>query len=187
MRTLLKTVYWLLVATLIGAAAFGSIVLRRSRQLETMTVAEAARQNIDARLFLALVQKCSDFQPTFADHGRYGLLALTEADGLAWAGAAGSNFDTFDLFEPEKNLKIGAWKLGSSLNAWSRERNPEMWALAEWCTNRETVRAWSGAASDGRDDPLRKIADPRVRQFVSDILRQSRREAFTIVLPWRPH
>lgn len=185
MRTLLKTIYWLLIAALIAVAASASVLLRRSRQMETMIAAAADRQCLDAGLLVALVGWCSDFQPARAAEGRYGLLALTEADGRAWAKATGGTFDTFDLFDPRTNLEVGAWKFAASLSAWSREPDPTVWALAEWRTNRAAVRVWAAAAAAGKTDPLQSIADVRVRGFVADILQRTRRERFTLLLPWR--
>lgn len=185
MRTLLKTIYWLLIAALIAVAASASVLLRRNRQMETMIAEAAELQGLDAGLLVALVGWCSDFQPAKAAEGRYGLLALTEADGRAWATASGGAFDTFDLFDPQKNLQIGAWKFAASQRAWAGEPDPAVWALAEWRTNRAAVRAWAAAAAAGKTDPLQSIADARVRGFVADILQRSRRERFTLLLPWR--
>ena len=183
-RILLKTFYWLFVALLIAAAAFCSVVFRRSHQLETMIAREAERQGVDPRLFAALVERCSNFQTAFADHERYGLLALGAEDGRAWAAKTGVPFDTFDLFDPQKNLQIGAWKFEMAVREWTHERDPQIWALAGWKTNRETVRAWAVSARNDSRDALRHVADVRVRGFVADILQQSRREKFTVILPW---
>lgn len=185
MKTFIKTIYWLFIAALIALAAFGSVVFRRSRQLETMIAREAAARDMDPRLLIALVEKCSGFQTTLATNECYGLLALTAGEGRAWAGANGTAFDTFDLFDPRKNLQIGAWKFQTALVEWSREKDPRIWALAGWKTNRETVRAWADAARSSSGDPLKQISDPRVRLLVADILRQTHREEFTLILPWR--
>lgn len=183
-KTFLKTAYWLVIAGLIALAAFGSVVFRRSRQLETMVAREAVLGGLDPRLLIALVEKSSNFQTTLATNECYGLLALSAGDGRAWAAQAGAAFDPFDLFDPRKNLQAGVWKLNLALRSWSRERDPRIWALAGWRTNRETVRAWADAARGDPGDPLRQIRDPRVRAFVTDILRQTQREGFTLVLPW---
>jgi hypothetical protein len=185
MRTLFKTIYWLVLATLIAAAAFGSVILRRSHLLETRIAHQAGLRNIDPRLFIALVARCSSNQTAFADHEHYGLLALTADEGRAWAAESGVPFDTFDLFDPEKNLRIGAWKLERSLRAWSREKDPRIWALAEWHTDGKTVSTWAAAARGSFGDTLKTIGDPSVRSFVADILQQTHRDEFTIILPWR--
>ncbi len=184
MRVLFKTLYWLFAAALIAAAALGSIVLRRSHQMETTIASAAARRGIDPRLFAALVEECSGGRTTFADHERYGLLALSAEDARIWAEQNGVEPDTFTLFDPKQNLRIGAWKLDQALATWSRERDPRIWALAGWKTNRETVRVWAAAARGATGDPVRAISDSHARNFVRDILGKTRREEFTLVLPW---
>ena len=185
MRKLLKTFYWLLLAALAAAAAFGLVVLRRSHQLETMIVRAAMRRNVDSRTLFALAEKCSKFQTSFADHGRYGLLALEVGDGRAWAAATKSEFDTFDLFDPQKNLEIGAWKLGDARRAWP-SRDADIWALAEWKTNREAVRVWADASRGVGGDAARFIADDTIRKFVEEVSANSRRDEYEIAWLWRP-
>ena len=185
MKLLVKTVYWLLVSALIAIAATASIVARRSRHLETMIADEATRQGFDPVVFIALVEKCSSNRTAFADHEHYGLLALTADEGRAWAAENDEAFDTFDLFDPEKNLRIGAWKFGRMLRSWSREKDPRIWALAEWRSNHESARKWAASSKDHLDDPFAKISDPNVRMFVMEIIRRTHRDAFKIILPWK--
>ena len=185
MRTLLKMCFWLFVAALIAATAAASLLIRRSHHFETMIVRAADAQRIEPVILLGLVQQCSGNNTTFARDEHYGLLALTTADGTAWAAASGKPFDAFDLFDPEKNLQIGAWKFAAALRTWMREPKPELWAVAGWQAPADQVRAWAGAARMDGGDPFQKISDPRVRNFAADVLRKTQREKIEIVLPWR--
>lgn len=177
MRLLLKTVFWLLIAAVIAGAAACWAVSRRSRQMDRMIERAADARGLDARLFAALVAHTGGTRTTLATNGHYGLLLLTEADGRAWAAAMKQTFDAFDLFDPRKNLEVGAWKFDASLREWAREKDAAVWAVASWRTNRETVRAWADAARSSTNPPLASIPDIPLRMYVRDVLLDAKEPA----------
>lgn len=181
MRVLLKMLYWLALAGLLCAAAIGAAFVRRSHQMDTMIVQAASRQQIDPRLAAALVWRSSQLNTSLSTNGHYGLLALTPEDGKAWSKASGAPFETFDLFDPRRNLQIGLWKLSMASLAWADKPNGHIWALAEWQAGRAAASAWASAAVD--DDPLAAIGDPAVRSFVGDVVRRAQRDEVTLGFP----
>ncbi len=172
MRTFFKTILWLVLALFIGAGAFAWLLRRQSHQLDRIIEQAATAGHVNPKLIAALADFSSNNEPGFASREHYGLLALTTADGKAWAAATGGEFDTFALFDPALNLRIGVWKFATALQSWSHETKPEVWAVAEWKTNRETIRAWADLKSG---DEVSRIDDARVRRFVAGVLQQAQR------------
>lgn len=181
MRLIIKTLYWLMLATLMGAAALMASYVRRSHQMDTMIADVAAAQQIDARLAVALVQRSSGYDTAMVTNARHGLLALRIEDGVAWAKATGAPFDVFDLFDPRRNLEIGLWKLSLAQLAWKGERDAAIWALVEWRVGRAVAKGWAEKSQPG--SPLNAIDDIALRSFVSDVLAASRRGKLTLKLP----
>lgn len=174
MRLLLKTFLWLVFAVALGAAGLLYVLHNRGQALDVLIEHAAEKRGLDPRLFAALVASAGGTRTTLAENGCYGLLRLTEADGRAWATASGRKFDTFDLFAPAANLEIGAWKFDAELRAWSRAREPEVWAVASWWTNHETVAGWAVAAQSGTNKALAYITDPVIEARVRSTLMDAR-------------
>ena len=182
MRLIAKTVYWLALAVLLGAAVLVSAYVRRSHQMDALIASVAAEQQVDARFAVALVQRSSGFDTAMATNGMHGLLALHPEDGQAWSRVTGAPFEVFDLFDPRRNLEIGLWKFSMSQLAWKDEREADVWALADWRAGRANASAWAAQRVHG-DHALTSIGDPEVRSFVVDVLAASRRDGLRLRLP----
>jgi hypothetical protein len=74
------------------------------------------------------------------------------------------------LFDPRKNLEIGAWKFDASLRDWAREKDAAMWAVAGWYTNVETLKGWADSARGSTNPPLAAIPDIPLRMRVREVL-----------------
>lgn len=170
-KTTLKTISWLLLAVAMGTGTFAWLMHRQGRQIERMVVPIAHEANVNPKIAAALAEVCSNNEPGYASREHYGLFALTVDDGKAWASAKGAKFDTFDLFDPKLNARIGTWKFSRMAGSWSHEAKPEIWAIAEWRTNHETVVVW---ARDTHTNELARIDDAKARRFVSEVLRLSK-------------
>ncbi|MBN1336184.1 MAG: transglycosylase SLT domain-containing protein [Deltaproteobacteria bacterium] len=99
-----------------------------------------ASHGFDALLFHALVREESNFNERIVSHaGARGLSQLMPATAQSVARKMGTTVTRAQLFEPEKNLPIGAWYLDFLLDRF--ERDPFL-ALAGYNAGEGAVDRW---------------------------------------------
>ena len=109
--SVVKTAFWLIVAVMLGTVTVDVVLNRHAQRLQRLIAREARARKFDPDRVAEMVGRLSGSDPAFAVNGRYGLMALTTNDAAAWAAKTGNKFETFDLFDPQTNLRIGLWKL----------------------------------------------------------------------------
>jgi soluble lytic murein transglycosylase len=85
--------------------------------------AEARENHLDPALLAAVIYQESNFRPDArSSSGAIGLMQLTPstARGIAIA-TGGSQFTTNDLYDPEINIRYGAWYLGNLFDRYRAE------------------------------------------------------------------
>lgn len=107
--------------------------------------------------------------------GERGLMQVTETVGQEWAALHEvADFQPDDLFDPETNLRVGAWYLRRALDHWSDRTDPLPYALAQYNAGRSNALRW---AQDDEHNPerfLEQITFPSTRAYVADVMRRYR-------------
>jgi len=133
-------------------------------------VREAAdRYGLDDYILLAVMREESHFRQEVVSHaGARGLMQIMPATGEDIASSMGLQFQPADLFDPEINIRFGAWYLRSMLNMF--DGNLDM-ALAAY-------NAGPGHASRWRQSPLGKdpatfpaaVSFIETRQYITKVM-----------------
>lgn len=157
-----------------GLGVYGHWYLHRFDPL----IAEAAREcGVEGALLRAVIWKESRFNPRRVGlAGEIGLMQVTEPAAREWAEAAtNTDFEAADLFNPDVNVRAGAWYLARALRTWAAKADPVPYALAEYNAGHAAAARW---AADDRNQAGRfcaRIAYPTTAAYVRDILRDYRR------------
>jgi soluble lytic murein transglycosylase len=131
------------------AAAFGTIHFTRPAWYErlwyplrygTIVRGHAGNYHLDPALLAAVIYQESKFNADArSDRGAIGLMQLlpATAKGIA-ARTGGTKFRVTDLYDPEINVRYGAWYLRHLLDRYGSERT----ALAAYNAGQANVDAW---------------------------------------------
>ncbi len=163
---------WLALVVVLLAAAAGKPVLRRlfpipyAREM----AAAAGAHNLDPFLIAALARVESRFNPqAVSPRGARGLLQVMPDTGQWIASQLG--WDAFNpdwLFDPEINLRMGAWYLRALLDQFGGE--PAI-ALAAYNAGRTRVQEWLAQGRwNGQAESLDDIPFPETRNHVRRVL-----------------
>jgi soluble lytic murein transglycosylase len=134
--------------------------LRYPLDYETIVRGHAKNYDLDAALLAAVIYRESKFDARAkSDSGAIGLMQLLPdtAKGIA-LHTGGSQFEVSDLWDPEINVRYGAFYLRRLLNKYG---NLEL-ALAAYNAGQANVDEWI-AKGEG-------IAFPETRQYVDEVL-----------------
>ncbi|MHB8641700.1 MAG: lytic transglycosylase domain-containing protein [Gaiellaceae bacterium] len=119
--------------------------LRYPLRYEAIVTAHAHNYRLDPALLAAVIYQESKFSPTAkSSSGAIGLMQLlpSTAHGIA-LHTGGSKFRTSDLYDPELNIRYGAWYLRHLLDKYGDERT----ALAAYNAGQENVDRWKAAGT----------------------------------------
>ena len=124
-----------------------------------IVLGHAKNYDLDPALLAAVIYQESRFRPRArSDSGALGLMQLMPdtAKGIA-VHTGGTRFEVADLYNPEINVRYGAWYLRHLLNKYGNERM----ALAAYNAGQQNVDHWL-AAGEG-------IAFAETRAYVNRV------------------
>jgi soluble lytic murein transglycosylase len=133
--------------------------------------AESAKNNLDPYLVASLIRQESEFNPSAISYANaYGLMQLLPSVGRALARQEGmAHFQTFQLLDPEINIKLGTRYLRQMLDKFNGV--PE-YALAAYNAGDNRVTDWESAGPyEGMDEFVESIPFTQTREYVEAILR----------------
>jgi soluble lytic murein transglycosylase len=114
--------------------------LRYPLAYEQIVRGHARNYHLDPALVAAVIYQESKFRPNARSHsGAIGLMQLqpSTAEGIA-IRTGGTRFRLDDLYEPEINVRYGAWYLRHLLDRYGDERT----ALAAYNAGQDNVDRW---------------------------------------------
>jgi soluble lytic murein transglycosylase len=132
---------------------------------------EAAKNNLDPYLVASLIRQESEFNPSVISYANaYGLMQLLPSTGKQMAREEGiSHFETFQLLDPEMNIRLGCRYLRQTLDKLGGV--PE-YALAAYNAGDNRVEDWQAAGPySGMDEFVESIPFTQTREYVQAILR----------------
>ncbi|MGA7341114.1 MAG: transglycosylase SLT domain-containing protein [Terracidiphilus sp.] len=132
---------------------------------------ESARNNLNPYLVASLIRQESEFNPAAVSYANaYGLMQLLPAVGRAMAHEEGlTRFQTFQLLDPETNIRLGARYLRQMLDKFG---GVEEYALAAYNAGDNRVADWEAAGPyQGIDEFVESIPFTQTREYVEAILR----------------
>jgi soluble lytic murein transglycosylase len=132
---------------------------------------EAAKNNLDPYLIASLIRQESEFNPSAISYANaYGLMQLLPAVGKAMAREEGmSRFQTFQLLDPETNIRLGTRYLRQMLD---RFGGVQEYALAAYNAGDSRVADWQSAGPySGIDEFVESIPFTQTREYVEAIVR----------------
>ncbi len=129
----------------------------------------AAEHGLDPALVAAMIYQESKFRPSVvSSSGAIGLMQLTPATARGIAiRTGGSKFRTQDLFDPEINIRYGAWYLDNLFKKYGNERL----VLAAYNAGQGNVDRWR-AAGEGIQFPETRAYIDRV-EHLTEIYRRA--------------
>lgn len=133
--------------------------------------AESAKNNLDPYFVASLIRQESEFNPSVVSYANaYGLMQLLPVVGKAMAHEEGmAHFQTFQLLDPEINIKLGTRYLRQMLDKFNGV--PE-YALAAYNAGDNRVTDWESAGPyQGMDEFVESIPFTQTREYVEAILR----------------
>jgi|SRR5450432_598468 len=186
-RFLFKMIICLLLAAVVGigllAARSGDplytlyewISPARFQQYDQLIRAVAKANELDPMLMKAVVWRESRFDPQkFGGAGERGLMQVSEIAAQEWEKENHiENFRVEELFDPKKNLEVGAWYLHRAMSHWQQEVDPTPFALAEYNAGASRAQRWAGgeaAPPTSAREFERNIDFPGTRKYVESII-----------------
>jgi len=133
--------------------------------------AESAKNNLDPYLVASLIRQESEFNPSVISYANaWGLMQLLPSVGKQMAREEGmAHFQTFQLLDPETNIKLGTRYLRQMLDHLGGV--PE-YALAAYNAGENRVVDWQSAGPyQGMDEFVESIPFTQTREYVQSILR----------------
>ncbi len=133
--------------------------------------AESAKNNLDPYFVAALIRQESEFNPSVISYANaYGLMQLLPSVGRQMAREEGmTHFQTFQLLDPETNIKLGTRYLRQMLDHLG---NVPEYALAAYNAGESRVVDWQSAGPyQGMDEFVESIPFTQTREYVQAILR----------------
>ncbi|HXS76955.1 MAG TPA: transglycosylase SLT domain-containing protein [Terracidiphilus sp.] len=137
----------------------------------TIIKAEAAKNNVDPYLVASLIRQESEFNPSVISYANaWGLMQMLPSVGRSLAKQEGmKNFQTFQLLDPETNIRLGTRYLKQTLDKFGGV--PE-YALAAYNAGDSRVLDWQAAGPyGGMDEFVESIPFTQTREYVQAILR----------------
>jgi soluble lytic murein transglycosylase len=133
--------------------------------------AESARYNLNPYLVASLIRQESEFNPSVVSYANaYGLMQLLPVVGHQIARELGmTHFETFQLLDPETNIKLGTRYLRQMLDKFN---GVEEYALAAYNAGDNRVTDWEAAGPyTGMDEFVESIPFTQTREYVEAIRR----------------
>jgi len=132
---------------------------------------ESAKNNLDPYMVASLIRQESEFNPSVISYANaYGLMQLLPVTGKAMAREEGlSHFQTFQLLDPETNIRLGCRYLREMLD---KVGGVQEYALAAYNAGDSRVLEWEAAGPySGIDEFVESIPITQTREYVEAILR----------------
>ncbi len=162
-----------------AAVAQGSIVLQthptpRAYRLayplpfEDLVISAAADYDLDPYLLLAVMREESRYRSAVVSWaGARGLMQIMPSTGRDIAARKGVDFEVADLFDPEINIRFGAFYLRAMLDMFGGDLDR---ALAAYNAGPGNVQRWSGSslASDELGFPV-AITFVETREYITRV------------------
>jgi soluble lytic murein transglycosylase len=174
---LIRMVVILAVLGMLASIAVGNPWVQRMLnpiQYQDLITVYSRRHDLDPFLVAAIMRVESRYQPdAVSSKGARGLMQLMPDTGRWAAGCLGIEGYSDDfLFEPEVNIRIGAWYLRQLLNQF--EGNLTV-ALAAYNGGPSNVEKWlSGGRWSGSIDDLEQIPFGETARYVDRVSRAHR-------------
>ena len=133
--------------------------------------AESAKNNLDPYMVASLIRQESEFDPSVVSYANaWGLMQLLPSVGKAMAREEGiSRFQTFQLLDPETNIRLGTRYLRQMLDHFG---GVQEYALAAYNAGDNRVADWEAAGPyQGMDEFVESIPFTQTREYVEAILR----------------
>ena len=133
--------------------------------------AESAKNNLDPYLVASLIRQESEFNPSAVSYANaWGLMQLEPSAGRAMAREEGmTHFETFQLLDPETNIRLGTRYLRHTLDHFG---GVQEYALAAYNAGDSRVVDWEAAGPyHGMDEFIESIPFTQTREYVEAILR----------------
>jgi peptidoglycan lytic transglycosylase len=155
-----------LTAIAVLAIAFGTIHFTRPAWYERfwyplhygeIVRGHARHYHLDPALLAAVIYQESKFEPDArSDRGAIGLMQLLPgtAEGIA-TRTGGSRFHVSDLYDPEINVRYGAWYLSHLIDKYGSERV----ALAAYNAGQANVDSWRARGIGVQFEETRHFVD----------------------------
>lgn len=132
---------------------------------------ESAKNNLDPYLVASLIRQESEFNPSVISYANaWGLMQLLPSVGRQLAREEGmTHFQTFQLLDPETNIKLGTRYLRQMLDHLGGVTE---YALAAYNAGESRVTDWQSAGPyQGMDEFVESIPFTQTREYVQAILR----------------
>jgi soluble lytic murein transglycosylase len=163
-----KRLLWVVVLVAVVAAALGYVLrtsppwyerIRYPLHYSEYIRVHAEAHHLDPALMAAVIYQESKFQPSVeSSSGAIGLMQLTPDTARGIAIRTGGNaFRTSDLYNPEINIRYGAWYLDNLFAKYHDERL----VLAAYNAGQGNVDRWRAHSED--------IQFPETRAYVSRV------------------
>jgi soluble lytic murein transglycosylase len=132
---------------------------------------ESAKNGLDPYLVASLIRQESEFNPSVISYANaYGLMQIEPSVGRSLAKQEGiSNFQTFQLLNPEMNIRLGTRYLKQLIDHFG---GVQEYALAAYNAGDSRVVDWQSAGPyHGIDEFVESIPFTQTRDYVQAILR----------------
>ena len=151
----------------------------RFQQYDPLIRAVSSANDLDPMLVKAVVWRESRFDPhKLGGAGERGLMQVSEIAAREWAQETrAENFRAEELFDPKRNLEVGAWYLHRAMMHWQGAGDPTPFALAEYNAGASRAQRWAGG--DGTrpisaSDFQRNIDFPGTKKYIESIIERYR-------------
>jgi len=137
----------------------------------TTIKAESAKNNLDPYLVASLIRQESEFNPSAISYAdAWGLMQLLPSVGKRLARQEGlTNYQTFQLLNPEINIRLGTRYLRETLDKFGGVTE---YALAAYNAGDSRVVDWQAAGPyGGMDEFVESIPFSQTREYVQAIVR----------------
>lgn len=133
--------------------------------------AESAKNHLDPYLVASLIRQESEFNASVVSYANaWGLMQLLPSVGRQMAREEGiRNFQTFQLLDPETNIRLGTRYLRQMLDKFG---GVQEYALAAYNAGDSRVADWQAAGPyQGMDEFVESIPFTQTREYVEAIIR----------------
>lgn len=133
--------------------------------------AEARRRSLDPYLVASVIRQESGFEPSIVSNaGAVGLMQIMPAEASRIAEVGGLEpLTRQDLFDPRKNIAVGAAELRQKLDAWNGN---QVLAIASYNAGEEPVKGWIARTPlDDMDLFIESIPFAETRLYVKTVTR----------------
>ncbi|MBI3878171.1 MAG: lytic transglycosylase domain-containing protein [Verrucomicrobia bacterium] len=161
---------WTLLLGLVALWAVHWYHEGRQRIHDAAIIASARRYGVDPALVKAVVWRESKFDPHARGRaGEIGLMQIMPSVASEWAEA--ERVTLYSLYDPETNIRCGAWQLARLLKRYRNTDNPVPYALAAYNAGPGNAQKWmQGAAVTSGAVFIEQIGFPSTKNYVKAVM-----------------